>query len=43
VMIHLFQTHNIVMFGEWHGNQQEYEWLCKLIKNPEFAARVDDS
>ncbi|HEY3989084.1 MAG TPA: hypothetical protein VGM02_07290 [Acidobacteriaceae bacterium] len=41
-MIQLFQTHNIVMFGEVHGNKQEYEWLCKLVKAPGFADRVDD-
>jgi hypothetical protein len=41
-MIQLFQTHNIVMFGEVHGNKQEYEWLCKLVKTAAFADRVDD-
>jgi hypothetical protein len=41
-MIRLFQTHQIVMFGETHGNKQEYEWLCKLVKTPGFADRVDD-
>jgi hypothetical protein len=41
-MIHAFDTHNIVMFGEIHGNKQEYEWLCKLVARPEFADRVDD-
>jgi hypothetical protein len=41
-MIHLFQSHNIVMLGEVHGNKQEYEWLCGLVKTPEFADRVDD-
>lgn len=41
-MIDLFRTHQIVMFGETHGNKQEYEWLCNLVKTPEFADRVDD-
>lgn len=41
-MIHLFQTHNIVMLGESHGNRQEYEWLCQLVKTPAFADSVDD-
>jgi hypothetical protein len=41
-MMQLFQTHNIVMFGEVHGNKQEYEWLCKLVKSAGFADRVDD-
>jgi hypothetical protein len=41
-MIHLFQTHQIVMFGETHGNKQEYEWLCKLVKTTGFADNVDD-
>ena len=41
-MIRLFQTHDIVMFGEVHDSKQEYEWLCKLVKTPEFAGHVDD-
>ena len=41
-MIHLFQSHNIVMLGESHGNKQEYEWLCQLVKTPGFADNVDD-
>jgi hypothetical protein len=41
-MIRLFQTHDIVMFGEVHNSQQEYEWLCKLVKTPGFSDHVDD-
>lgn len=41
-MVQLLHTHNIVMLGEIHGNQQEYEWLCKLVRTPEFADSVDD-
>jgi len=41
-IIEAFKTHNIVMVGEAHGNKQEYEWLCELVKNREFAQRVDD-
>ena len=41
-MIKLFDTHDIVMFGEVHGSEQEYDWLCKLVSNPEFDDRVDD-
>lgn len=41
-MIQAFDTHDIVMFGEAHGNRQEYEWLCRLVATPEFADRVDD-
>ncbi len=41
-MIKLFDTHDIVMFGEVHGSEQEYDWLCKLVSNPKFADRVDD-
>jgi hypothetical protein len=37
-----FQTHDIVMFAETHGNKQEYEWLRSLVATPEFADRVDD-
>ncbi len=41
-MIQLFHTHDIVMFGEVHDSEQEYEWLCKLVKTPGFADHVDD-
>ena len=41
-MIQAISTHQIVMFGETHGNKQEYEWLCRLVKTPAFADRVDD-
>ena len=41
-MIRAISAHQIVMFGETHGNKQEYEWLCKLVKTPAFADRVDD-
>lgn len=41
-VVHAFETHDIVMFGEAHGNKQEYEWLRSLVAAPEFADRVDD-
>jgi hypothetical protein len=41
-ILQAFQTHNIVMFGETHGNKQEYEWLCQLVQSPDFGERVDD-
>lgn len=41
-IVRLFDTHNIVMLGEMHGNRQEYEWLIKLVNTPDFANRVDD-
>lgn len=41
-MVDLFRSHDIVMFGETHGNKQEYEWLCNLVKTPAFADRVND-
>ena len=37
-----FKTHYIVMFGETHANKQEYAWLCSLVKDKAFHARVDD-
>ena len=37
-----FETHDIIMFGEIHGNKQEYEWLRSLLATREFADRVDD-
>ncbi|MGC1644576.1 MAG: hypothetical protein WA741_02000 [Candidatus Sulfotelmatobacter sp.] len=41
-VLRAFETHDIVMFGEEHGNKQEYEWLRSLVAAPEFADRVDD-
>jgi len=41
-VLHAFDTHDIVIFGEIHGNKQEYEWLRSLVATPEFADRVDD-
>lgn len=41
-MIQAITSHQIVMFGETHGNKQEYEWLNRLVKTPAFADRVDD-
>lgn len=41
-VIHAFDTHNIVMFGESHGCKQEYEWLRGLVGRTGFADRVDD-
>ena len=41
-MIRLFRTHDIVMFGEVHDSEQEYEWLCDLVKTQGFADHVDD-
>jgi hypothetical protein len=41
-VLQAFQSHDIVMLGETHGNKQEYEWLRSLVATPEFADRVDD-
>jgi hypothetical protein len=41
-MIRLFDTHDIVMFGEVHDSEQEYQWLSKLVKTPGFSDHVDD-
>lgn len=41
-MMGLFQSHDIVMFGEVHDSKQEYEWLCNLVKSPGFPEHVDD-
>jgi hypothetical protein len=41
-VLRAFQTHDIVMIGEIHGNKQEYEWFRSLVSTPEFADRVDD-
>ncbi len=41
-VVSAFETHDIVMLGELHGNKQEYAWLRALVASPEFADRVDD-
>lgn len=41
-VVRAFQTHDIVMLGEFHGNKQLYEWLRQLVATPAFADRVDD-
>jgi uncharacterized iron-regulated protein len=41
-VLRAFETHNIVIIGETHGNKQEYDWLRSLVGTPEFADRVDD-
>jgi hypothetical protein len=41
-MIEAIGVHQIVMLGEAHGDKQEYEWLCDLVKNRHFFRRVDD-
>jgi hypothetical protein len=41
-VVRAFETHDIVMFGEIHGNKQEYEWLHSLVATPEFSDHVDD-
>jgi hypothetical protein len=41
-ILRVFETHDIVMLGELHGNKQEHEWLRLLVATPEFADRVDD-
>ncbi len=41
-VVRAFETHDIVMLGEMHGNKQEYDWLRSLVATSEFADRVDD-
>ncbi|MEA2260475.1 MAG: hypothetical protein QOH35_43 [Acidobacteriaceae bacterium] len=41
-VLHAFQSHEIVMLGEVHGNKQEYDWLRSLVANRGFAELVDD-
>lgn len=41
-VVSAFQTHDIVMLGEFHDNKQLYEWLRQLVATPAFADRVDD-
>ncbi len=41
-VLHAFETHDLVLLGEIHGNKQEYEWLRSLVATAKFADRVDD-
>ena len=41
-MVDAINTHTMVMFGETHANKQEYAWLCSLVRDPAFHARVDN-
>lgn len=41
-ILRAFDTHDIVLLGELHGNKQLYEWLGSLVATPAFADRVDD-
>jgi hypothetical protein len=33
-VLRAFETHNIVMIGEIHGNKQEYDWFRSLVAYP---------
>ena len=41
-VLQAFDSHDVVIIGEWHGDKQEHEWLRRLVSTPEFADRVDD-
>ncbi len=41
-MTRLFHKYDVVMFGEAHDAEQEYRWLCTLVKTPGFSDQVDD-
>jgi len=41
-ILQAFDDHDVVMMGEIHGNNQEYEFLHALIATPAFDERVDD-
>jgi hypothetical protein len=41
-MVRLFHRYDVVMFGEAHDSEQEYRWLCALVKTPGFSDQVDD-
>lgn len=41
-VLRAFDTHDLVLLGEMHGNKQLYEWLRALVADPAFANRVDD-
>jgi len=37
-----FGTHNVVALGEPHGNEQAHAFRVSLIRDPRFAATVND-
>jgi hypothetical protein len=37
-----FRTHSLVAIGEDHGNEQEHAFLRTLVRDPRFAATVND-
>jgi hypothetical protein len=37
-----FRTHNVVALGEPHGNEQGHAFRVSLIRDPRFAATVND-
>ncbi len=37
-----FERHEIVALGDPHGNEQAHEFRLELIRDPRFAATVDD-
>lgn len=41
-IIDAFRTHNVVALGEPHGNEQGHAFRLALIRDPRFAATVND-
>jgi hypothetical protein len=41
-IIDAFRSHNVVAVGEPHGNEQGHACRVPLIRDPRFAASVDD-
>src|SRR5262245_11020040 len=41
-IISAFQTHKIVALSEAHGNEQAQAFLMSLVRDPRFAANVND-
>jgi hypothetical protein len=41
-ILDVFRTHSIVALGEDHGNETEHMFLRALVRDPRFAATVND-
>jgi hypothetical protein len=37
-----FRTHSVVALGEAHGNEQGHAFRLRLLRDPRFAATIDD-
>ena len=41
-ILNSFDKYRVVALGEAHGLQEEHDFIQSLIRNPAFAAKVND-